>query len=294
MGGGCTRQPREEAGAASPEAALNAGWQHYAEGAFDAALTDFSQVAASGPVDRRQAALYAQGIVWALRRPGADPVRAGRSYRAALALDTRSDLAPWCLLALARQQHLDSPAAKDLPSARAAYESVVAAFPAHPAAEEAFLLQQSTWLIDRRADDARRALTALTGFIEDHPHTALAASAWDLIARAQDIAGDPTARLAASVRALETSEADPANPRTDRAATLWGLAAQAEFDVGDFATARRLLQRLLTEYPTDDRGYGARLALARMDAVETRLRAGASAEDVARELDPAGAAMSRP
>lgn len=285
---GCTSKHRPGADK-STEAELATGWAHYSEGAFDAAATDFARAAVAAGMDlhKKQAALYGSGIVWDMRRPGEDTVRAAQFYDEALRVDPESELAVWCRLAQARQEHLARSSGETLPAVRQAYEHVVAALPGHPAAEEAFLLQQSTLLIDRNPEDAHRALDALSRFVEVSPPPALVASAWNLIARAHDVLGQPAERLAAGLRALETSEADPANPRTDRAGTLWDLAAQAEFDVGDFPTARRLLRRLLDKYPTDDRGYGARLALARMDAVEARLRAGASADEVRRELDPA-------
>ena len=286
---GCAKPADPWAKAGSADAMVAAGWRDYADGAFDTANADFTRAAkmAGSNADERQAALYGKGMVWALRRPGEDPARAAGFYEAALQAAPRGTLAPWSLLALARLRHLAASGDADQPAVREAYQRVVTAYPDHPAGEEAFLFQQTTLLLQRDAAEAGSALEALTRFIEGHPHSPLASTAWGLIARAHGILGQPAEQLAAHLHVLDTSEAAPGDPATDQAATLWGLAMEAEFDVGDFATARRLLQRLLKDYPTDSRGYGAHLALERMDAVEVRLRAGASIAEVRRELDPA-------
>jgi hypothetical protein len=73
---------------------------------------------------------------------------------------------------------------------------------------------------------------------------------------------------------METRERDPTNPRTDFSSAYWAIATRAEFREGDFEVARRYYGKLMAEYPTDMRAFGAGLALKRMDEVEARLRAG--------------------
>ena len=83
----------------------------------------------------------------------------------------------------------------------------------------------------------------------------------------------PEKRLWAEERSLETTEVDPTNPFTEFAWQYWNLATIAEFEVGDFALARHYYNLLLEKYPTDIRVYGCKQALARMDALEAKIRA---------------------
>ena len=52
----------------------------------------------------------------------------------------------------------------------------------------------------------------------------------------------------------------------------WYIAVVAEFEVGDFETARKYYRLLMTEYPRDRRNFGAKTAIERMDALEEKLR----------------------
>ena len=84
----------------------------------------------------------------------------------------------------------------------------------------------------------------------------------------------PEERLRAEEQSLETTEVDPTNPFTEFAWQYWNLATIAEFEVGDFDTARKYYRKLIEEYPTDIRLYGAKQALKRMDEVEAKIRGG--------------------
>lgn len=56
---------------------------------------------------------------------------------------------------------------------------------------------------------------------------------------------------------------------------------KAEFDLGDFTLAREFYQKLIKEYPTDQRVFPAKLALKRMDETEAKIRA-----EIGKELKP--------
>ena len=80
--------------------------------------------------------------------------------------------------------------------------------------------------------------------------------------------------IPAASASLEARELDPTNPYSDNAALYWEIATIAEFEAGDFAVARKYYKGLVDEYPQDQRRWGARLALERLDAVEAKLRKG--------------------
>ena len=102
---------------------IKAGWRHYADGAFDMAVADFTRADAAGnDVAVRQAALYGLGVIWDLRRPDQDPAHASRCYEESIRLDPHGPMAPWSLLALARQRHLAAKSDGDLQAAREAFQ----------------------------------------------------------------------------------------------------------------------------------------------------------------------------
>ena len=192
-------------------------------------------------------------------------------------------LAAWSLLALARMQHLVPVGQEpDYPAVRKAYQAVIDRFPFHLAGEEAFIYQQATLLMspeDREA--AQSALEALRAFVVAHGDSRFLSSAYRLMGVACRTLGLPDDAVASMIKSLETTEVDASNPNQEFSGTYWSIAAMAEFEAGDFATARRYYQRLIDEYPVDQRVHGARDALKRMAAIEADLRAAPAAREAA-------------
>ncbi len=261
----------------SPETIVTNAWNDFRLGEYDRAASGFEKaraLAATGSVTRRQAT-YGLATVWGLRLPivSQDRKRARRLYREIITTAPRSDLAAWSLLALARMQHLvpvgEEP---DYDAVRKAYREVIRRFPDHLAGQEAFIYLQSTYVATLQTNDARRAITSLKKFIREHPDSGFVGAAYSLMAVSYTTLGDQEKRLEAEIQAFKHGEVDPTNPYVDHAWTYWNIATIAEFEVGDFETARKYYRRLIKEYPTDIRKYGAKQALRRMDAVEKRLR----------------------
>jgi len=86
--------------------------------------------------------------------------------------------------------------------------------------------------------------------------------------------------LWAVIEALERKEIDPTNPYSDNAWPYWDIATVAEFEVGDFETARKYYQMLIDGYPTDTRKYPAKQALKRMDKLEAEIQKELKAQNV--------------
>jgi len=187
-------------------------------------------------------------------------------------LSPKHDLAAWSLLALARLKHI-VPVDQD-PNAvetRQAYQKCIDRFPDHPAADEAFIYQQSTWVVTAKAEDATKAADALEKFVSQKPNSKFSSPAYHLLSKAYETLRKPDQQLQARIKAMELEEQDPENPENELANAYWNIATIAEFDAGDFATARKYYQRLIDEYPTDIHKYGAKLALQRMDNMEATL-----------------------
>lgn len=254
---------------------LEAAWNDYVLGEFDRALERFTNLRKAEPAgsDLWCHATYGLATTWNLRRPGEDPAKARQYYNELIAAAPNHDLAAWSELALARMLHLvpvgEDP---DYEAVRKAYRNVMARYPEHLAAQEAFLYWCSTLIASMDPDQTRVALAELEKYVQATNHAFLG-PAWSLIAVGSQTLGDQERRLHAELRSLETTEADPTNPFTEFAWQYWNIATIAEFEVGDFETARTFYRKLIEEYPQDIRIYGAKQALKRMDEIEAGLRA---------------------
>ncbi len=252
-------------------------WQDFMGGEYDTAARGFDATLAVTERGRpeHQLALYGLASVWNLRGSGPDPVRAERLYREAIAESPKSDVAAWSLLALARMKQIVATGEEpDYPAIRKAFGDVIAAFPGHPAAEEAFIHQQATLVATLSPSDTAVALKALTEFLKSSPAPKFASPAWGLIAECHRTLGDPAARLRAEIESVRVKEIDPLSPYSDNAAVYWRIASIAEFEAGDFRTARQFYAKLIEEFPTDQRKFGAQKAIVRMAAQEKKLRGG--------------------
>ena len=258
-----------------PEKRIRAGWDNYRLGEFSLALKDFQAVVeASAPgSDLHLAALYGEATTWRLRRPDEDLEQAARLYQRVIELAPTNSLAAWSWLALARIQSLPLDG-QPAPLARQeqAYREVISRFPFHPAGEEAFLMMQAARLADSSAGLAARVREEITAFLETHGGSGWRSAANTLLSHCCLVMGDGEARLAAVMSAWKTGEMDPSNPVQDRSWTYWQLATVAEFEAGDFATAREYYRKLMEEYPTEQKVFLARQELQRMDELEARLR----------------------
>ncbi len=277
LGGGCA-EPQMEG---TPDEALESAWDYYILGEFEAAIGVFTLVReAISPDDERYTqALYGLATTWNLRRPRNNPDIAREYYLEVLERDPDSEAAAYSLLALARMKHL-VPVGQDpdYDAVRRAYQRVIDQFPDHPAGHEAFIYLQSIYAAMLEPDAARRAVVALRDFMERWPDTGFTSAAWSLKSVCYDTLDEPADKLKAEIMAFKTEEVDPQNPFHDNAWRYWTIAVVAEFDAGDFETARTYYRRLIEEYPTDIRKYSATQALERMDAKEAELRAEIAAQ----------------
>lgn len=270
----CSR-PKETAAAADP---LAAGWNDYRMGEFDRGVARFEAALAANPPgsEEQLQALYGLGTIWNLRRPGEDPEKARRYFRQVVDTSPKHDLAAWSLLALARMKHLVPVGSDpDYPEVYKAYQQVVDRYPDHLAGKEAFIYLQAALISTLKDVETRKAVAALEKFVQGSSKE-FVGSAWSLLAVSYATLNLPEKRLEAEIKSLETTEVDPTNPFTEFAWAYWNIATIAEFEVGDFDLARTYYKKLIDEYPTDIRVYGAKKALKRMDELEERIRAEAT------------------
>jgi len=261
-----------EKASSDPATALTSGWGNYRVGEYSGAIKDFEIALSQGDAAQKRQALYALATTWNLRRPDEDPAKARGLYQQ-LIKGQKDDLSAWSLLALARMDHLvPIGQVPDFAQVRRAYQAVIDEYPGHPAAQEAFVFQQSTWVATLKTDDAKSCLQSLQKFLVDHPESRYRSSVYGLMAACYRTLKQPDERLQSEIMALETREVDVSNPNLDSSSNYWLIATTAEFDAGDFAIARTYYRKLIAEYPVDARVYAATQALKRMDDTEMQLR----------------------
>lgn len=257
-----------------PPAALAAGWDCYRLSEFDRAQNFFEQ-ASSDPALRGQAR-YGLATCLNLRtpEPQQDKQRAAELYRQIVADEPSGELAVWCRLALARMNHL-VPVDKepDMAVVRRSYQELIDAQPGHLAAKEAFIYKMATFIASLKEPETRYAIACLSRFVSQPGQKEFLQPAWSLMAVGYTTLKLPEQRMVAEIRSLQCTEIDPSNPFNEFGWAYWNIATIAEFEVGDFGVARAYYRRLLNEYPHDIKVFATKQALARMDAVEAKLRA---------------------
>lgn len=257
-------------------ATLDHAWQSFRLAEYDPATHEFEQLlqASQKGSEAYFTSLFGLANVWNLRRPGEDIEKARGLYQQILNEAPDHNLAPWCALALVRLQHV-VPVGKDpdYDAVRKGYRQIIERYPGHLAAKEAMIYLNATLIATLDESMTRQAISNLTAYIATGAKEFLS-TAYSLLAVSYTTLGMPEQRLQSEIKAFENVEIDPANPFNEFAWAYWNIATIAEFEVGDFATARVYYRRLIEEYPADIRNFSSQRALVRMDAVETALREG--------------------
>lgn len=269
---GCGKKTAQTGNAA---ALISEGWTAYRLSEFENAIVAFeAAIAKAEPAsDEWAMATYGLATTWDLRRPSEDPARATKLYQDILAAAPDGRMAPWTELALARQKHLVPVGQEpDYNAVNAAYRHIMQKYPGHLAAKEAFLYLESIQLAQL---DPRTTLAAKSNLLEfvQSRQKEFVGPAWSLLAVADTTLKEPENRLNDEQKSFELTEVDPSDPYVEFAWAYWNLATIAEFEVGDFDTARKYYNLLIEKYPTDIRVYGCKQALQRMDDLEAKLRA---------------------
>ncbi|MBP1589891.1 MAG: tetratricopeptide repeat protein [Kiritimatiellae bacterium] len=261
------------------------GWTKYRLNEFHDAIRAFEAARAATEEGSAEWAMatYGLGITWDLQRPGEDPKKATALFNEVLEKAPEADVVPWVKLALVRQKHLVPVGQEpDYPEVVRGFEEIMREYPGHLAAKEAFLYVEGIRLSDLTAPSSRVAESNLLEFIA-HEDKEFVAPAWSLLTVAYVNLDEQAERLHAEEESFKHTETDPNDPSVEYAWAFWNLATIAEFDVGDFAKARKYYQALIDTYPNDLRVHGCKAALDRMDRIEAKLRA---------ELEDAAAAKA--
>ncbi len=259
----------------SPAEEIASGWNQFRTGEYNQALNIFEKVLRGVP-DKSEyqiQALYGLGCTQWLKLPTADKPAAEIIFKDIVSRFPNSDYAIWSMLALVRMKHIvPSGEIPDYPALRKSYQEIYDKFPNHIAGQEAFIYLIETYLAAFTKEDAELAKTKMGEFLKKHPDSSFIGTAWGLNAKACEVLGLKQEQLDGMIKGLEKKEIDPTNPKMENSTDYWSIAVVAEFEVGDFETARKYYRLLMTEYPRDRRNFGAKTAIERMDALEEKLR----------------------
>ena len=106
-----------------------------------------------------------------------------------------------------------------------------------------------------------------------------------LLSKAHVARGEFSEGLAAAIDSVEAKEIDPANPAQNNISEYYRIGMMAQYDVGDFATARKYYGLFLRDYPRDLRAFNVKRMLQHLDATAAALRAGTRVPTI-EELPP--------
>jgi len=269
---GCGRHVEQTGNAAE---LISEGWKSYRLNEFQNAVLAFEAAVARAEPDSDEWAMATYGLAttWDLRRPSEDRDLATELYEKILEVAPNGPMAPWTELALVRQKHL-VPVGQDpdYEAVTAGYQHLIDTFPDHLAAKEAFLYLESIQLAQLDPKTSQEAVDKLQAFIEEQ-EIEFVGPAWSLMAVGYNTLGNQEMRFTSEKNSFNKTEVDPSDPYLEFAWAYWNLATIAEFEVGDFDSARKYYQLLIDTYPNDIRVYGCKQALKKMDALEAKLRA---------------------
>ncbi len=259
----------------NPAEEIASAWNQFRMGEHNQALKFFNKALKVAPEksEYQIQALYGIGITQSLKLPNADKPAAEIIFKDIISRFPDSDYAVWSMLALVRMKHLvPSGEIPDYTALRKAYKEIYDKYPKHVAGQEAFIYLIETYLAVFTVEDAKFAKASLGEFLKNHPDSSFIGTAWGLYARACETLGQKQEQLDAMINGLENKEIDPTNPKMENSTDFWSIAVVAEFEAGDFDTARKYYGRLMKEYPRDMRNFGAKTAIERMNALEEKLR----------------------
>jgi len=275
---GCEKARETE----SVPALVNRGWENFRLGEFELAVADFQAAERIAEGKDRAGALFGEASCWQYRRDGRDTARADQLYSELLASAGEDVLAPWSELARIRIRHfgqIEPP--PDYEALAGDYGALYQRHPGHPAGQEALVNRFAIELFDaaKAPNVARKSVPALEAFLKDHPGSPFQSAVRLHLATCYQAMGQPEESLQWRIRAFESRESNVANPNANESGSYWTIARAARFEAGNFAVARQYFQKLISEYPNDQRIFEARRALSEMEQIEEFVRAGGNPAD---------------
>ncbi len=268
---------RGEAEVNTSDEAFRAGWASYGLGDYHKAVYWFemSSRLATNEAERVRGK-YALADTWNFRSPGKNEKRAGELYREVVATDPTGAWAPWAALTLVRQDQIKAiDELPDLKTLEKGYTGVMEAYPGHEAADEAFLFLQTARMLRGDAEELGKAVRALEEWVNVRTNSLYLSNGYSQLAQGYLLQSQGRKYINALVTGVNLALRQAQNvnlPLGDQAGNYFKIAMAAQMDAGDFELARMYYEKLMEEYPTDQRVFVAEQHLAKMEAFKEAVR----------------------
>jgi outer membrane protein assembly factor BamD (BamD/ComL family) len=250
------------AGGPSDKELLQQAWEDMRLGRWNVAEEELARLEASAAQDVAAEALYAEGMLWMHRKPGASPPRAREAFAEVSRRFPSHPLAAWADLAIARIPDLDVLRPNPVEAAKLCL-GVMQRHPGSPAAGEAAIHRALDLSSAGNAADARAAVDELERWWAAHPHPSLACATEATLGRLWRFPlDDPRRSVEHLRRALDLGPASAAQ----RQGICWSIARMAEERLGDRALAAEYYARFVKEFPRHQNVHTALQALKRLGA----------------------------
>lgn len=268
---------------------LSQGWEKIRLESQDLAILDFNRVlkkldslkSAAGDtpqnLEYRVNALYGLGIISSLayHSDAGESAKAKKYFNQVIALKPHSEMAAWAALALVRDHYLPvtSDAKEDTLGLINEYAQVVKDYPKSAAGEEAFIYGHALAIQTLDNERIKNGIAEIEAYLKENPKSRHLSALYTLQRYGWARLGDNRKALDADIKSVETKEIDPTNPNQNLAFDYFRIGLEAQFDVGDFKTARLYYQKFVTEYPNDQKAFTIKMQLKRMAETEAELKA---------------------
>lgn len=262
----------------SPQQLLHTAWAHFrlseftdAEASFNAAL---GKLPATDPANTplRANATYGLALLASLAHHDEQTDRARTLFAEVIALQPHSEIAAWSALALIREDQVGTNIPS--PALDARYAELIEKYPHTAAADEAFVDRMTLLVQQLTSPEAQSAITQITAYLQSNPNTRMKSALYHLLSKAHETRKEFPAALQTAIDSVNAREINPDNHTQSNILEYYRIGMMAQYDVGDFATARKYYTLFLQQYPHDLRAFDVKRMLQHLDATEAALRAG--------------------
>jgi tetratricopeptide (TPR) repeat protein len=264
----------------TPQQKLERGWEAMRAANVSTARLMFEDALVTSKPDpaTHAYALYSMAAALALPQVSPDVDRAVKLLDEAIQIDPADNTKPWAMLMKARLPDLRDVGVDDLeklvePKARPLYREVIEKYPDHLAGDEATAYLITSLVVERDTASLEEAVKLANRLTSRRPDSPWASYVMQMKSSALRVLGRYEERLQVEQDALALAEKNNKVGTTQFIGMYWNIGIIAEFEVGDFEIARKFYNRIITEYPTEQRVFSAKYALKRLDRVEAELRA---------------------
>jgi len=253
---------------------IREGWQYVRYYEFDRAEPYFREVleTAEANSDRWKEATFGLAVSLHHKRPPTASAiqEAAKLFRELAEKDPNEKFAPRALMNLARIHELRDyfQDVIELDKARAIYRKVIESYGDRPIVDEAVLRLAQSHINTFQTDQVNQGVKVLTDWLAKHPENSLAGLMWVYLGDVYFYPlGDSARCVAAYVEADRRNSLEPGQ----EGVFYWRIANLADSKLNNRDLAIVYYTKLITEVPSQGKGYQSQLALKRLGVPEEQI-----------------------